>query len=713
MADQTDFLQRLAGEAVSFFECDRRRDRRPAGQGRAHQGPRRQPGQRAAMLPPCRATSSTAIKAYRDASDPTPSSGAQALADIAVVLDAIAADIETWLRLGRRRRAGARLTPCSTCSPPTTSGCASRRLFLFLQRCRARGRHLDVRRGQQQRGRASAPRSSRCGASSSSRASRWSSSTASSSDDNVARVHRLPAYAWPPRSWASSTASRRVEPDPRRPHRLGRARPRHRLAAGARAGRRHLRADDFVLVRVGQGRLSTDPSAAGKLMVSTAMVPKDEGGTAVFLALGGEHRHRGARSATSGPSRRRYAATPVSPRCSARSSDWPDRQRRQLRGERRVRVARPTRPPTCRSRFPSAKRHPPRDRHARPSRSPSPPAGAEMLVTLDDSAVVVDSTDNDGFVSELLGHTPLRLPFGIVVGYSSSRGLVLEGTALARRRRRRSDSPLSVVRATSAHRSSPRPSRSAAASARSPCTRSPCASPAGRPTSRRRQMNQPTLEADTSFSAQIGPVYFRLDQLGLMVTLDESKPPEERNLRFVDLHAGVKFPRGIAVHVDTRCVAGGGSILHDPDQGHLLRHPRPAPSAAVSRCKAIGLIATKNPDGTKGFSLIVIVTVELATGYPLGMGFFLAGLRRDVRAEPDLRRDRDARGAADRAAAQRAVPRRPGAPHDRDAARAADALPGPAGQPPVRPARQDRLGPSDPRAVRARRDLPVGPSSTG
>src|SRR5262249_60048265 len=33
--------------------------------------------------------------------------------------------------------------------------------------------------------------------------------------------------------------------------------------------------------------LSTSPSAAGKLMLSTAMVPKDEGGTALFLALGG------------------------------------------------------------------------------------------------------------------------------------------------------------------------------------------------------------------------------------------------------------------------------------------------------------------------------------------------------------------------------------------------------------------------------------------
>ena len=48
---------------------------------------------------------------------------------------------------------------------------------------------------------------------------------------------------------------------------------------------------------------------------------------------------------------------------------------------------------------------------------------------MDDSAVVVDSSDSDGFVSEMLGHTPLRLPFSIAVGYSSSRGLALEGSA--------------------------------------------------------------------------------------------------------------------------------------------------------------------------------------------------------------------------------------------------------------------------------------------
>ena len=110
-----------------------------------------------------------------------------------------------------------------------------------------------------------------------------------------------------------------------------------------------------------------------------------------------------------------------------------------------------------------------------------------------------------------------------------------------------------------------------------------------------------------------------------MVTLDGSKPPEERNLRFVDLHPGIKFPRGVAVEVYTALVAGGGSILHDPDQGLYF--------GTIDLCfrggitlQAIGLITTKNPDGTKGFSLLAILTVELGNPYPLGMGFFLQGV---------------------------------------------------------------------------------------
>ena len=39
--------------------------------------------------------------------------------------------------------------------------------------------------------------------------------------------------------------------------------------------------------------------------------------------------------------------------------------------------------------------------------------------------------------------------------------------------------------------------------------------------------------------------------------------------------------------------------------------------------KAIGIIATKMPDGSKGFSLLIIITAEFGSGFQLGFGFTL------------------------------------------------------------------------------------------
>ena len=45
-----------------------------------------------------------------------------------------------------------------------------------------------------------------------------------------------------------------------------------------------------------------------------------------------------------------------------------------------------------------------------------------MRVSMNDSAFVLDGSDNDSFVRKLLGGTPLRLPFSITLGYASGRG---------------------------------------------------------------------------------------------------------------------------------------------------------------------------------------------------------------------------------------------------------------------------------------------------
>ena len=232
---------------------------------------------------------------------------------------------------------------------------------------------------------------------------------------------------------------------------------------------------------------------------------------------------------------------------------------------------------------------------------------------------LLDAVDHDGFAAELLGKTPF--------GCRSTRDrlfVVARGGPGRIRRRDRQSSALGgsgnvgppVIAATIPIGRAFGPVTIHEVGVR--LTRGPADVPPA-------QMKQSTLGLDASFSAQIGPVYIRMDQLGIQLTVDSGKPPEERNLRLVDLHVGAKFPRGIAVNVETAIVAGGGSILHDPDQGIYFGTINLAFRGGLT-IQAICLVATRNSDGSKGFSLIAILTIELGNPYPLGMGFFLQGV---------------------------------------------------------------------------------------
>ncbi len=242
--------------------------------------------------------------------------------------------------------------------------------------------------------------------------------------------------------------------------------------------------------------------------------------------------------------------------------------------------------------------------------------GAEVRASASDSALVIDSSDNDGFIRQLLGGSPLRLPFSVTVGYATGRGLILEGSLP-------SGSP-----------TAPGVQNSPLAGDGQVGTPVIAATlPIGRrygpitviEVAFRLALHESTpdggtdgvsLEADTTFSAQIGPVYFRLDRLGLGLVLDTSQPPAERNLRFVDARLAINPPLGIAVQVDAKLVSGGGTIFHDPAQGiyfgvlalRLGKH---------LTLKAFGLVATRNPDGTPGSSFIIIATLE-GLGITLG-----------------------------------------------------------------------------------------------
>src|SRR5436190_3606786 len=95
MAEEKDFFQTLSGEMLGFFE----HVGDTLGDPLARDAVIRDLGGKPSNLPapaPLPADKLDAIKAYRDASHPSSEAAISAIADIAVVLDVIASQIEAW-----------------------------------------------------------------------------------------------------------------------------------------------------------------------------------------------------------------------------------------------------------------------------------------------------------------------------------------------------------------------------------------------------------------------------------------------------------------------------------------------------------------------------------------------------------------------------------------------------------------------------------------
>ncbi|MCA8880538.1 MAG: hypothetical protein KDA73_11405 [Rhodobacteraceae bacterium] len=390
-------------------------------------------------------------------------------------------------------------------------------------------------------------------------------------------------------------------------------------------------AADFVSARMvsvalgGEtGTTGSGAAAEGQIALTTTMVPKAEGGTAFFLALGGSAEITQALG-------RRWKFT-VKARSDAGAAILVGGGTDKFRfsgpadaGAFQVSAAFSAHPPARSADDPA----PPQVAFAFPSVRGSriefgevglglsiDSAGAEVLLTLADCAVLIDPADNDGLVAELLGRTPLRLPFGIVSGLSSRRGFVFEASGLPGQ----GTSPLAGGGGAAFAATIPLGRAFGPVTVHEVALRVLQGPAEAAPEDR----DVLSVEADTSFSATIGPVYLRLDQLGLSAKVDGSLPPEERNLRLIDLDLGVKFPRGVAVNIETSAISGGGTIQHFPDQGLYFGTLDFALKGGTT-IQGIGMIATRDPDGSKGFSLLLILTVEFARPWPLGMNFYLEG----------------------------------------------------------------------------------------
>jgi hypothetical protein len=127
-----------------------------------------------------------------------------------------------------------------------------------------------------------------------------------------------------------------------------------------------------------------------------------------------------------------------------------------------------------------------------------------------------------------------------------------------------------------------------------------------------------------NIKAMLGPLQAVIEQIGLEATL--SLPPGRNgNLGPVDFALGFKPPQGAGLSLDVGVVKGGGYLFFDHQKGEYAGALELTFAEFLS-VKAIGIITTKMPDGSPGFSLLIIITAEFGTGIQLGFGFTLLGI---------------------------------------------------------------------------------------
>ena len=130
-------------------------------------------------------------------------------------------------------------------------------------------------------------------------------------------------------------------------------------------------------------------------------------------------------------------------------------------------------------------------------------------------------------------------------------------------------------------------------------------------------------EVSTSLAIALGPVLATVDRLGFQCKL--GFPESGGNLGFADLALGLKTPTGVGLKIDAPMVSGGGFLDFDPSRGQYAGAVHLDIQGKLA-LNALGLIATRLPDNTKGFSLLVIITAQDFKPIPLGLGFSLAGV---------------------------------------------------------------------------------------
>ncbi len=216
-----------------------------------------------------------------------------------------------------------------------------------------------------------------------------------------------------------------------------------------------------------------------------------------------------------------------------------------------------------------------------------------LSLELKDLAVVLAAGEGDGFLRTLLGESETKVGIPLGIDWSSKHGLGFRGS-------------LNFEVALHPHlQLGPIEIPDLTLSLAIPADPDP----------------KVRVEAALTLNGDLGPLKVAVEQMGIGVYARFTPG----NLGPMDLSLGFKPPKGVGLSIDAGAVRGGGYLFFDFEREEYAGILQLSILDMIS-ITAIGLITTKMPDGTKGFSLLVIITVEFTPGIQLGMGFSLVGL---------------------------------------------------------------------------------------
>lgn len=132
------------------------------------------------------------------------------------------------------------------------------------------------------------------------------------------------------------------------------------------------------------------------------------------------------------------------------------------------------------------------------------------------------------------------------------------------------------------------------------------------------------VDIGATVKGNLGPLVVVVENIG--ITSEISFPENgQGNMGPLDMKLGFKAPNGVGLSVDAGIVKGGGYLFLDFDKG-LYAGAMQLSVQGFLTLNAIGLVSTRMPDGSDGFSMLVIVTAEFMPAFQLGFGFTLIGV---------------------------------------------------------------------------------------